>query len=95
MIRYVPIWERPNSRALRLELVVRDGRRCALCGRFRDPQRMTIDHVIPVSRGGTDAIDNLRLACGACNYSRGDGRPQESLHAVLARLLGDYLEGRI
>ncbi len=33
---------------------------------------LTIDHVIPRSRGGTDHLDNLQLLCGACNSIKGD-----------------------
>ena len=33
---------------------------------------LTIDHVIPRSRGGTDHLENLQLLCGACNSIKGD-----------------------
>ena len=33
---------------------------------------LTIDHVIPKSRGGTDHLENLQLLCGACNSIKGD-----------------------
>ena len=33
---------------------------------------LTIDHVVPRSRGGTDHVDNLQLLCGACNSIKGD-----------------------
>jgi len=41
---------------------------CAYCGE-RKP--LTRDHVIPLSRGGRNAIGNLVPACGSCNYSKG------------------------
>ena len=34
--------------------------------------RFTIDHVLPVSRGGTDDLSNLALACRNCNERRGN-----------------------
>lgn len=43
------------------------GDACYLCGGPAD----TIDHVIPLSRGGTNDIDNLRPACYDCNVSKG------------------------
>ena len=33
---------------------------------------LTIDHIVPRSRGGTDHLDNLQLLCGACNSIKGD-----------------------
>ena len=46
---------------------------------------LTIDRVIPQSRGGTDHLENLQLLCGACNSLKGD-RPQEYLVARLAEI---------
>ena len=33
---------------------------------------LTIDHVVPRSKGGTDHLENLQLLCGACNSIKGD-----------------------
>lgn len=41
---------------------------CARCGSTDD---LTVDHVVPVSRGGSDDIDNLRALCLRCNSSKG------------------------
>jgi 5-methylcytosine-specific restriction endonuclease McrA len=41
--------------------------------RSRDCDRATIDHIVPRSRGGTDAWVNLTLACLACNEAKADG----------------------
>lgn len=51
--------------------------RCAYCEcRLTDANR-TIDHVLPVSRGGTDDIANLVLSCLDCNQLKGDRTPRE------------------
>lgn len=42
---------------------------CAYCGTTTD---LTIEHIIPVSKGGTHYIYNLIPACSACNYSKND-----------------------
>lgn len=55
--------------ALLLGLIDRDGCRCAECGSEAD---LTIDHIVPVSRGGTDDLGNLRLLCRPCNSKKGD-----------------------
>lgn len=60
------------------EVVDRDGQMCGICGLWvdvelsgRDPQGPTVDHVVPLSRGGADVIENVRLAHWICNVRRG------------------------
>ena len=43
--------------------------RCLCCGKRR---KLTADHVIPVSKGGTSNIDNIHPLCGPCNSSKRD-----------------------
>lgn len=61
------------------QLIGRDGHRCAWCGRGLKSRGLakgnliaTADHVIPKSKGGGNALDNLILACHQCNGRRGD-----------------------
>lgn len=50
-----------------------DGRyRCAACGRFFDPDELTVDHVEPWSRGGRTVLSNAQLLCRACNSRKGN-----------------------
>lgn len=44
---------------------------CAGCNIHFPFRNLTIDHVIPRARGGSDRIDNLQLLCGACNSTKG------------------------
>jgi 5-methylcytosine-specific restriction endonuclease McrA len=56
-----------------------DGRcsaQCAYCGTTKGT--IEVEHIVPLSRGGTDAQDNLTLACPACNRRKGDRTPQEA-----------------
>lgn len=48
----------------------RDGFRCAIC-QSSDPD-LQIDHVIPVSKGGANDLDNLQLLCKSCNRQKWD-----------------------
>lgn len=41
---------------------------CSLCGQAIAD---TVDHIIPLSRGGDHSLANLRPACTSCNSSRG------------------------
>jgi hypothetical protein len=49
-------------------LLERDGRKCAYCKAENTP--LEIEHVIPKSRGGSNRIDNLTLACRPCNQKK-------------------------
>jgi hypothetical protein len=64
-------------------LAARDGWHCHICYRKTRPnaqdlrRRPTIDHLIPVTSGGPDTMQNTALACWSCNSSRGvDGEVQ-------------------
>ena len=46
--------------------------KCAGCKILFPFPNLTIDHVVPKSRGGTDHLENLQLLCGACNSIKGD-----------------------
>lgn len=66
---------RPEGRrrkvfGVRASLVVfkRDGYRCVACGSDED---LTVDHIFPWSKGGSDELDNLQTLCGTCNSSKG------------------------
>jgi 5-methylcytosine-specific restriction protein A len=60
------------SRAKRERIFARDRYRCRDCGVDHD---LTIDHVIPVSKGGTNEVKNLRTLCAPCNHYRGNCGP--------------------
>jgi len=54
------------------------GRKCAYCGATNIP--LEIDHIIPKSRGGTDRVSNLTLACRECNLKKGKKTAAEFGH---------------
>jgi HNH endonuclease len=41
---------------------------------------LTVEHLVPLSRGGTNAPENLAPACAACNGAKGDRLPSEWRH---------------
>lgn len=47
----------------------RDKNKCQYCGSTKS---LTIDHVIPKSKGGEDTWENLVVACSSCNVKKGD-----------------------
>jgi 5-methylcytosine-specific restriction endonuclease McrA len=61
----------------RLQIFKRDRLICHICGKKTDPRKSaphpkapTIDHVIPLARGGTHEPSNVRLACRSCNCGK-------------------------
>ncbi len=59
----------------RKNVLRRDGFRCQYCG-SRDS--LTVDHVLPKSRGGGDSWENLVAACTPCNNRKGCRTPEEA-----------------
>ncbi len=65
--------------------------RCSLCGRktpkrlmgSNSPKAPTIDHILPMSRGGGHTWDNVQCACRACNSEKGNRRYQMELFSGL------------
>lgn len=60
-------------RTTRAAVLKRDHHRCFYCGR----PATTVDHLLPVVRGGSDQEHNLVAACTDCNGSKGDKTPAE------------------
>jgi|DewCreStandDraft_5_1066085.scaffolds.fasta_scaffold00864_22 5-methylcytosine-specific restriction endonuclease McrA len=60
----------------RRNILRRDGFACQYCGTRSAP--LTIDHVIPRSRGGSDSWENLVTACVPCNNRKGNRTPEEA-----------------
>lgn len=57
------------KRSKRVKVFARDGHKCAYCGDTDGP--FHIDHIYPVSKGGSNRIENLTVACWSCNLSKG------------------------
>ena len=60
----------------RRNILKRDGHKCGYCGRADLP--LTIDHVVPKSKGGDDSWENLVAACLPCNNRKGNRSPEEA-----------------
>lgn len=92
----IPAIERSISPQLRTEILERNGYTCQLCGAGPgdpdsfDPHRkvrLHIDHLVPISQGGTDQKDNLRVLCSSCNQGRSNIQtPSEDAKNLLARI---------
>lgn len=58
--------------SIRYDVMRRDNFRCRLCGRSAaNGIELEVDHIIPISRGGTSDKDNLQTLCRDCNRGKG------------------------
>jgi len=62
----------------RRNLMARDENRCQYCGRKFATSELSIDHVLPLSRGGRTTWANVVCACTGCNKRKGGRTPQEA-----------------
>ena len=72
--------ERPPRRVVfnRPNLYRRDEYQCQYCGQPLSERKLTIEHVLPRSRGGPTSWDNCVAACADCNSRKADMTPQEA-----------------
>jgi 5-methylcytosine-specific restriction endonuclease McrA len=80
-------YDRLPKRSLRLNrqtILARDEHHCQYCGRRFPASQLSLDHVIPRSRGGRTDWGNVVCACLACNVKKGGRTPKEA-HMSLVR----------
>jgi 5-methylcytosine-specific restriction endonuclease McrA len=78
LLAYVRVPRAVQRRISRRALFARDGWRCQYCG---STGRLTLDHVVPRSRGGDSVWENVVASCAPCNLRKGDRLPEEaSMH---------------
>jgi hypothetical protein len=65
-------FSRNIPRDVMLKVIRRDGQVCQKCHKAVPDNEVEFDHLIPFSRGGPIAADNIRLLCRACNRGKGD-----------------------
>jgi 5-methylcytosine-specific restriction endonuclease McrA len=74
LFHYVRLPRAESRRISRHAILARDGYRCQYCGSTR---HLTLDHIVPRSRGGTTSWDNVVTSCAPCNTKKGACLPWE------------------
>ena len=77
LFRYVHIPHR-IVKFSRKNVLLRDRYTCQYCGKHFPTSFLTLDHVEPVSRGGTTSWDNVVTACKKCNSKKANRTPREA-----------------
>lgn len=74
---------REASGSKRVRIYMRDGFRCQYCGERKNPVELTLDHILPRSRGGGGSAINVVTACRACNQRKSNRTPEEARMPLL------------
>lgn len=82
--KHIPIRMQIVSRK---NIYIRDGHKCCYCGQTFKGDVLTLDHVIPRSRGGKSDWSNLVTCCRADNHRKADRMPEEAGMKLLRRPL--------
>jgi len=69
---------RQGLRFNRRNVFARDGNQCQYCGKQFPTSELSLDHVVPRSRGGITSWENIVCACVACNVRKGGRTPPEA-----------------
>lgn len=75
---------RTNVKFTRRNIYARDGNRCQYCGKRFPTSELSLDHVVPRSRGGQSLWANIVCCCVTCNVRKG-GRTPDEAHMELIR----------
>lgn len=75
--------QRKHRSAVTREMLYKqyDGR-CQLCGKKLTLDDMTLDHIVPLNLGGADRLENIQIACFACNQLKKNILPEDFLNRV-------------
>jgi HNH endonuclease len=59
----------PIPKEVQFSVWRRDGGKCVTCG---SNERIEFDHIIPLSKGGSNTVRNIQILCERCNRAKGD-----------------------
>jgi 5-methylcytosine-specific restriction endonuclease McrA len=85
LVAFVPIPRRLPLPLSRRTVLARDMYTCQYCGQQPSKSELTIDHVIPRSRGGATSWENVVTACAPCNRRKGDRLAEEAKMVLLSK----------
>ena len=74
---------REAAGARRMRIYMRDKFRCQYCGDKKGVSELTLDHILPRSRGGDNSPVNIVTACVACNNRKANRTPDEARMPLL------------
>lgn len=89
LVRFVHVPRKFRRQVTNTFLFARDNYTCQYCGRsqrqLRSRECLTRDHLVPLSRGGTNAWTNVVTSCSSCNIGKSNKLPRECGMKLLSR----------
>ena len=76
LIKFIRMVYRSRVPFSKRNVLIRDGFKCAYCRRAGS--HLTLDHIVPRSRGGNTVFENCVAACKPCNHKKGNKTPSEA-----------------
>lgn len=76
----IPYRKRAYSKG---HIFLRDSHTCQYCGKMDVHNKLTLDHILPQSRGGKSVWENLVTCCRRCNTKKRDHTPKEANMALI------------
>ncbi|MCL2569989.1 MAG: HNH endonuclease [Firmicutes bacterium] len=81
------------TNSVRYDILKRDGHECKICGSTAsDGVKLHVDHIVPVSKGGTSDCDNLQTLCDRCNSGKSNKHDSERVNDLGFELMKNFLE---
>lgn len=81
---YINVRRRREASGMkRLRIYMRDKFRCQYCGEKKGVNELTLDHILPRSRGGDNSPVNVVTACTQCNNRKSNRTPEEARMPLL------------
>ena len=81
--KYVSKGSHLRVRFCRENIYLRDDHTCQYCGGLFDRRELTLDHVLPSSKGGPKSWLNVVTSCRPCNQKKGNRTPQQARMPLL------------
>jgi hypothetical protein len=86
LLNFVSLSHRKNVvRLNRNNVFQRDHHTCQYCGKSLPFSQLTLDHVVPVVKGGKKTWENITTACRSCNVKKGGRTPEEAQMKLRSR----------
>jgi 5-methylcytosine-specific restriction endonuclease McrA len=83
LVTAVAMRKQKFARFSRENVFIRDSYTCQYCGFHGNYKELTLDHVLPASKGGPKSWDNIVTACGPCNTKKADKTIREARMKLL------------